>query len=34
METIGQVPLMFIDRRPLRDWNGVIKEVEDRVFAS
>jgi Undecaprenyl-phosphate glucose phosphotransferase len=34
VEIIGQVPLMFIDRRPLRDWNGVMKEIEDRVFAS
>lgn len=34
IDTVGQVPLMMIDRRPLRDWNGVIKEIEDRVFAA
>lgn len=34
METIGQVPLMMIERRPLRDWDGIVKEVEDRVFAT
>jgi len=34
VEIVGQVPLMMIDRRPLRDWSGVMKEVEDRVFAA
>lgn len=34
IETVGQVPLMVIERRPLRDWSGVAKEIEDRVFAT
>jgi len=34
VETVGQVPLMVIERRPLRDWSGIAKEIEDRVFAA
>ena len=34
VETVGQVPLLVIDRRPLRDWSGIAKDIEDRVFAA
>jgi Undecaprenyl-phosphate glucose phosphotransferase len=34
VEMIGNVPLVVVERRPLRDWSGVVKAVEDRVFAA
>ncbi|WP_341913527.1 undecaprenyl-phosphate glucose phosphotransferase [Ferrovibrio terrae] len=34
VETVENVPLMVIERRPLQDWSGVAKEVEDRLFAA
>lgn len=34
IEMIGDVPLMVVERRPLRDWSGVVKELEDRLFAA
>ncbi len=34
IEMIGNVPLVVVERRPFRDWSGVVKVVEDRVFAA
>jgi Undecaprenyl-phosphate glucose phosphotransferase len=31
---IGGVPLLPVERRPLRDWRGIAKAAEDRVFAA
>lgn len=34
IEPISRVPLLVVSHRPLRDWRGVAKTVEDRVFAA
>lgn len=34
LETMGGIPLLSIDRRPLANWRGIAKAVEDRVFAA
>lgn len=34
IEMVSNVPLLVVERRPLRDWSGVVKAVEDRVFAA
>jgi Undecaprenyl-phosphate glucose phosphotransferase len=31
---LGDVPLLNVLERPLRDWRGVAKEVEDRILAA
>jgi Undecaprenyl-phosphate glucose phosphotransferase len=33
VERIGGVTLLNAEQRPLRAWRGVLKEIEDRVFA-
>lgn len=33
-QPIGGIPLLVVTHRPLRDWRGVAKTVEDRVFAA
>lgn len=34
VEEIGGVPLLMVERRPLRSWRGIAKAFEDRVFAA
>jgi len=33
-ETIGGVPLLAVERRPLRNWRGIAKAFEDCIFAA
>lgn len=34
VEYVAGVPLIDVEERPLRDWRGVAKDVEDRLFAA
>lgn len=33
-DRLAGVPVFWVERRPLRDWRGIAKEVEDRLFAA
>jgi Undecaprenyl-phosphate glucose phosphotransferase len=33
-DEIGGVPLLSVERRPLRGWRGIAKQAEDRIFAA